>query len=259
MINLINLQATLQDVDDNTEKQDSVLLKLEITPGEIFKISPCMLKKLCKELRDGVTLTECGNTEGVLPFGISRDAQIENESLSTRIVVPRAIQFCGSRSYASTDDFIRVFKMGIIRDFCIGIVDVVCQCNTCNEPLSSKKDEPCMHLLNQQDVNSEVGTFTIEGGSPLFISAESFRVTDEENIQLLLENWGLDMASLMEVKLNALSQSSNVNDEVPPEVINHNSNSGLAFTKSRSEVGRRSSNLRRTIPGSGNRWNKINK
>ena len=81
MINALYLKATLQAVLANSAKLNSVFLKIKIASGDIFQIDDSILQKLCKELKDGVGLTECGRTEDVLPYGISRDAKIENGCL----------------------------------------------------------------------------------------------------------------------------------------------------------------------------------
>ena len=212
MIDFLYIAATFQALSENPAKLDSVLLKLEITAGDIFRIDPSMLQALCEKLRNGVGLTECGRTEDVLPYGRSREAKIENGRLSTIIKVPKSLKFGGRHSYASTDDFIRALSDGIVRDFSIGLVNVICQCNICNELLSSELGGHCArgHLPGQEltDANGDVATYkVIKEGQPLFISAEPFQLTEYENIQLLLEDWGLDSASLMEAKINALSQS----------------------------------------------------
>ena len=80
---------------------------------------------------------------------------IENGSLFAIIEVPRGLKFGGRRSYASTDDFIMVFYDGMVRDFSIGLSDVICECNTCNESLSSVQNQCCEHLPGQENAESE--------------------------------------------------------------------------------------------------------
>ena len=206
MINCLNLAATLQKFYEDSVKPDSAFLKLEIAAGKIFQIDPSMLQKLCKELKEGVGLTECGRTEDVLPYGISRDAVIENDCLSTIIEVPKGLNL-GRHSYASTDGFIKAFNHGIVRHFSIGLVDVMGECNVCRKSLSSKYEECCEHSpgLKVED-NDKIATYKIKDGVALFISAEPFPVTEDGNIQLLLEDWELDRVTLMAAKINALSQ-----------------------------------------------------
>ena len=208
MINFLNLAATLQKFCEGSVKPDSAFLKLEIAAGKIFQIDPSMLQKLCKELKEGVGLTECGRTEDVLPYGISRDAAIENDCLSTIIEVPKGLNL-GRHSYASTDGFIKAFNHGIVRHFSIGLVDVMCECNVCGKSLSSKYEKCCEHSpgLKVAD-NDKIATYKIKDGIALFISAEPFPVTEAGNIQLLLEDWELDRATLMAAKIDALSQAS---------------------------------------------------
>lgn len=239
MINSLYLEATFQALLASSAKLNSVFLKIEIASGDIFQIDDSILQKLCEELKDGVGLTECGRTEDVLPYGRSRDAEIENGCLSTIIEVPKGLKFGGQRSYASTDDFIMVFSDGIVQDFSIGLVDVICQCNTCNEPLSSEYEQFCKHLPGEKVADSdEVHTYKIKEGRALFISAEPFPVTDDDNIQLLLEDWGLDKASLMQAKINELSQSGKL-DDLPPEMIDKSLGLGLVSTASHPGIRRR--------------------
>ena len=245
MINSLYLKATLQAVLANSAKLDSVFLKIEIASGDIFQIDDSILQKLCQELKDGVGLTECGRTEDVLPYGVSRDAEIENGCLSTIIEVPRGLKFGGQRSYASTDDFIKVFYSGIVRDFSIGLVNVICECDTCNEPLSSHYKQCCEHFPGDKDTDSDkIYTYKIKEGRALFISAELFLVTDDDNIRLLLEDWGVDEASLMEAKINELSQSGKL-DDLPPELIEKYSGLGLVYTESHHGIRRRTQKFRR--------------
>ena len=239
MINALYLAATLQALYPNSAKLNSVFLKLEIVSGDIFQLDESILQKLCKGLKDGVGLTECGRTEDVLPYGRSRDAEIKNGYLSTIIEVPRGLKFGGQHSYASTDDFIMVFSDGMVRDFSIGLFDVICECNTCNKPLYSAYDQCCEHLPGKKDAESEdIYIYKIKEGSALFISADPFPVTDNDNIQLLLEDWGLDGASLMEAKINELSQSGKL-DDLPPELIKKYNELGLVLTASHPGIRRR--------------------
>lgn len=245
MINSLYLGATLQALCTNPAKPNSVFLKLEITSEDIFQIDNSMLQKLRENLKEGVGLTECGRTEDVLPYGRSRDAEIENGHLSTIIEVPRGLKFGGQHSYASTDDFIMVFSDGIVRNFSIGLIDVTCQCNTCNKLLYNVYDQCCEHVPGEKDAESEdLYTYKIKDGSALFISADPFRVTDDDNIQLLLEDWGLDRASLIEAKIDGLSQSEKLNS-VPPELIDKALGLGLTFTRSHPGIRRRTRNFRR--------------
>ncbi|MDE0017824.1 MAG: hypothetical protein OXU51_16700 [Candidatus Poribacteria bacterium] len=245
MINSLYLAATLQALCTNSAKLDSVFLKLEIVSGDIFQIDDSILQKLCQELKDGVGLTECGRTEDVLPYGSSREAEIENGYLSTIIEVPRGLKFGGQRSYASTDDFIMVFSDGMVRDFSIGLVDVICRCDICNESLSSDYKQCCEHLPGEKDVDrDEIYTYKIKEGRALFISADPFPVTDDDNIQLLLEDWGVDEASLIEAKINELSQSGK-RDDLPPELIEKYSGLGLVYTASHPGIRRRTRKFRR--------------
>ena len=239
MINALYLKATLQAVLASSAKLNSVFLKIEIASGDIFQMDDSILQKLCDELKDGVGLTECGRTEDVLPYGRSRDAKIENGRLSTIIEIPRGLKFGGQRSYASTDDFIRVFSDGMVPDFSVGLVDVICQCDTCNESLSSDYKQCCEHFPGEKDADrDEIHTYKIKEGRALFISADPFPVTDDDNIQLLLEDWGVDEASLMEAKTNELSQSGKL-DDLPPKLIEKYSRLGLAYTASHPGIRRR--------------------
>ena len=239
MINSLYLEATFQALLASSAKLNSVFLKIEIASGDIFQIDDSILQKLCEELKNGVGLTECGRTEDVLPYGTSRDAEIENGCLSTIIEVPRGLKFGGQRSYASTDDFIMVFSDGIVRDFSIGLVDAICQCDTCNESLSSDYKQCCEHFPGEKDADTDkIHTYKIKEGRALFISAEPFPVTDDDNIQLLLEDWGLDKASLMQAKINELSQSGKLGD-LSPEMIDKFLGLGLTFTASHPGIRRR--------------------
>ena len=231
MIDFLYIAATFQALTENPAKSNSVLLKLEITAGDIFRIDPSMLQPLCEELRNGVGLTECGRTEDVLPYGISRDAKIENGCLSTIIEVLKGLNL-GQRSYASTDDFIMVFSDGMVQDFSIGLINVICQCDICNELLSSELGGHCAHLPGQEDENGNVATYTIKEGQPIFISAEPFQLTEHENIQLLREDWELDRAALMEV----LSQSGELGKI---GVIDKLPGSSLIVTSSHPSIHRR--------------------
>ncbi len=232
MIDFLYIAATFQALSENPAKSDSVLLKLEITAGGIFRIDPSMLQPLCEELRNGVGLTECGRTEDVLPYGKSQDAKIESGRLSTTIRVPKSLKFGGQHSYASTDDFIMAFSDGMVQDFSIGLVNVICQCDICNELLSSELGGHCAHLPGQEDENGDVATYTIKEGQPIFISAEPFQLTEHENIQLLREDWGLDRAALKEI----LSQSGELDKN---EVIDKLPSSSLIFTSSHPGIHRR--------------------
>ena len=239
MINALYLKATLQAVRASSAKLNSVLLKIEIASGDIFQMDDSILQKLCDELKDGVGLTECGRTEDVLPYGRSRDAKIEGGCLSTIIEIPRGLKFGGQRSYASTDDFIRVFSDGMVRDFSIGLVNVICQCDICNESLSSDYKQCCEHLPGEKNAaGDEIHTYNIKEGRALFISADPFPVTDDDNIQLLLEDWGLDEASVMEAEIKELSQSGKL-DDIPPELIEKYRGLGLVYTASHPGIRRR--------------------
>ncbi len=245
MINALYLKATLQAVLASSAKLNSVFLKIEIASGDIFQMDDSILQKLCDELKDGVGLTECGRTEDVLPYGRSRDAKIESGCLSTMIEIPKGLKFGGQRSYASTDDFIMVFSDGMVRDFSIGLVDVICRCNICNESLSSDYKQCCEHFPGETDVNrDEIHTYNIKEGRALFISADPFPVTDDDNIQLLLEDWGVDEASLMEAKINELSQSGKL-DDLPSELREKYSKLGLVCTASHPGIRRRTRKFRR--------------
>ncbi len=207
MINCLNLAATFQKLYEDSAEPSSAFLKLEIAVGNIFQIDSSMLQKLCKELKDGVGLTECGRTEDVLPYGISRDATFENGCLAAIIEIPKGLNL-RRHSYASTDDFIKAFDNGIVRHFSIGLVDVICECNACHKSLSSKYEECCEHSLGLKVADNGKGTtYKIKEGIALFISAEPFPVTEDGNIQLLLEDWELDKATLMAAKISALSQA----------------------------------------------------
>lgn len=187
MVNALNLAATLQEFNEDSSKSDSLFLDLEIVPGDIFQIDESMLKTLCKELQHGVGLTECGQID-VLPYGRSRAAKIENGRLSTTIEVPKGLKL-GRRNFASTDDVIKAMKAGIIRDFSIVLVDVLCECNRCNIPLSSNYQECCEHGPWQKTEDTEDPfTYTIKEGRVLAVSAEPFRITDAENIELLFQD-----------------------------------------------------------------------
>jgi len=245
MISSLYLAATLQTLCTSDAKLNSVFLKLEIVSGDIFQIDDSILQKLCEDLKAGVGLTECGRTEDVLPYGRSRDAEIENGYLSTIIEVPRGLKFGGQHSYASTDDFMRVFSAGIVRDFSIGLIDVTCQCNTCNKPLYSVYEQCREHVPGEKDTASEeLYTYKIKEGSALFISADPFPVTDNDNIQLLLEEWGVDEASLMEAEINELSQSGKLSD-LPPKLIEKYLGLGLVYTASHPGIPRRTRKFRR--------------
>lgn len=239
MINALYLKGTLQAVLASSAKLNSVLLKIEIASGDIFQMDDSILQKLCDKLKDGVGLTECGRTEDLLPYGRSRDAKIESGRLSALIEIPRGLKFGGQRSYASTDDFIRVFSDGMVRDFSIGLVDVICQCDTCNEPLSSDCKQYREYARGEKDTDGDkIHTYKIKEGHPLFISADPFPVTDDDNMQLLLEDWGLDEASLMEAEIKELSQSGKL-DDLPPELIEKYSGLGLVYTASHPGIRRR--------------------
>ena len=213
MVDFLYIAAAFQEISENPAKSDSVLLKLEITAGDIFQIDPSMLQALCEKLRNGVGLIECGRTEDLLPYGRSRGAKIENGCLSTIIEMPKGLNL-GRHSYASTDGLIRACAHGIVRDFSIGLVDIICQCNICNEFLSSEEGGHCEHLPGQECENGVVPTYTIKEGRPLFISAEPFSLTEYENIQLLREDWGLDRAALMEVlsQIGELGKVGGINE-----------------------------------------------
>ncbi len=239
MINSLYLQATLQALLTNSTKPNSVFLKIEIVSGNIFQIDDSILQKLCKDLKDGVGLTECGRTEDLLPYGRSRDAKIENDCLSTIVEVPRGLKFGGQRSYASTDDFIMVFSDGMVRDFSIGLINVICQCNTCQASLSSEYEQCCEHLPGQKVADSDdMHTYKIKDGIALFISADPFPVTDDDNIQLLLEDWGLDKAALIEAKINDLNQSGKLAD-LPLEMIDKYLGLGTIVTNSHPGIRKR--------------------
>lgn len=187
MVNALNLAATLQKTDEGSPKSDSLFLELKIVPGDIFQIDESMLNTLCNELQHGVGLTECGQID-VLPYGISRDAKIENGCLSTTIEVPKGLKL-GRRSFASTDDVIKATEAGIIQDFSIVLVDVLCECNLCHAPLSFNHQECCEHGPWQKTEDTEDPfTYTIKEGRALAVSAEPFRVTDAENIELLFQD-----------------------------------------------------------------------
>ena len=158
---------------------------------------------------------------------------------STTIEVPRGLKFGGQRSYASTDDFIMVFSDGIVRDFSIGLVNVICECDNCNESLSSDYKQCCEHFPGEKDADRDkIHTYKIKEGRALFISADPFPVTDEDNIQLLLEDWGVDEVSLMEAEINELSQSGKLSD-LPPELIKKYGRLGLVYTASHPGIRRR--------------------
>ena len=232
MIDFLYIAAAFQALSENPAKSNSVLLKLEITAGDIFQIDLSMLQALCEKLRDGVGLTECGRTEDVLPYGRSQDAKIENGRLSTIIRILKSLKFGGQHSYASTDDFIMAFSDGMVRDFSIGLINVICQCNICKELLSSELGGHCGHLPGQEDENGDVATYTIKEGQPIFISAEPFQLTEHENIQLLREAWGLDRAALEKF----LSQSGELDKN---EVIDKLPGASLIVTSSHPSIHRR--------------------
>lgn len=187
MVNALNLAATFRKINEDSPKSDSRFLELEIVPGDIFQIDESMLKTLCNELQHGVGLTECGQID-VLPYGRSRAAKIENGRLSTTIEVLKGLKL-GRRSFASTDDVIKATEAGIIRDFSIVLVDVLCECDRCNIPLSSNYQECCEHGPGQKIEDTEDPfTYTIKEGRVLAVSAESFRITDAENIELLFQD-----------------------------------------------------------------------
>lgn len=187
MVNALNLAATLRKINEDSPKSDSLFLELEIVPGDIFQIDESMLNTLCDELRHGVGLTECGQID-VLPYGRSRTAKIEDGRLSTTIEVIKGLKL-GRRSFASTDDVIKATKAGIIRDFSIVLVDVLCECDRCNIPLSSNYQECCKHGPGQKSEDTEDPfTYTIKEGRALAVSAEPFRITDAENIELLFQD-----------------------------------------------------------------------
>lgn len=197
MVNALNLAATLRKINEDSPKSDSLFLELEIVPGDIFQIDESMLNTLCNELQDGVGLTECGQID-VLPYGRSRTAKIENGRLSTTIEVLKGLKL-GRRSFASTDDVIKATKAGIIQDFSIVLVDVLCECDCCNIPLSSNYQECCEHGPGQKTEDSEDPfTYTIKKGKALAVSAEPFRMMDNDNIQLLSQDWKLRMENLEE-------------------------------------------------------------
>ena len=190
MVNALNLAATLRGIHDDSEKPGSLFFELEIVPGDIFQIDESMLKTLCNELQHGVGLTECRQTD-VLPYGRSRAAKIKGGCLSTTIEVPKGLKL-GRRSFASTDDVIRATKAGLIQDFSIGLVDVRCECNFCGTLLSSEYEKCCEHQPGQKIGDTEeIATYTIKAGKALTVSAESFRVTDYENLQQLFQDWQL--------------------------------------------------------------------
>ena len=243
MVDFLYIAATLQKLAEDPAKPDSAFLKLEIAKGDIFRIDSSMLQELCEELKNGVGLIECGRTEDLLPYGISRNAKIENDCLSTIIEVPKGLNL-GRHSYASTDGLIRVCAHGIVRHFSIGLVDVICQCNICNELLSSEVEGHCTHLPGQEFENGEVSKYTIKGGQPIFVSAESVPITEYENIQLLLEDWGLDGASLIEAKINALDQSEELSKAGSAKDKNSSHGLVLSLTRSHPVVRRRTRRLR---------------
>ena len=116
MINILKIPATIQEIYNDPAKERSTFLKLEIVPGEVFRIDDSMLKILCEELNQGISFTECGRTD-ILPCGISRDAQIEKGRLLTTIEVLKGLKYGGRYSFASTDDLIRGIEEEIIVNF----------------------------------------------------------------------------------------------------------------------------------------------
>ena len=82
--------------------------------------------------------------------------------------------------------------------------------------------------------------YKIKDGEPLSISADPFPVTDDENIQLLLEDWRLDKESLIEAKIKDFSQSEKPVNSLPPEMI-EKFGSSLVITASHRGIRRRPS------------------
>ena len=185
MINALKLAATLEKIWYHPTQSDTVFLELQIVPGEIFQINDTILNQLCEELKQGIKLTELGRTD-ILPYGKSLDARIENGHLSTTLKMLKGIKFGGRQSYGSTDDLIKVFNSGVVQDFFIGLGDVLCECNTCQKPLStSYTDENCVHFPGVKDENDNVATYTIKAARAIIVSCVGIKVTDHENIEYI--------------------------------------------------------------------------
>ena len=130
-------------------------MKLEIIPGEVFRIDDAMLKILCEELNEGISFTECGRTD-ILPCGISRNAQIEKGRLLTTIEVLKGLKYRGTHSFASTDGLIRGIEEKIIVNFFIGLGNVIAECDNCKKPFSPWPNQGCKHWPGDKNEEEKV-------------------------------------------------------------------------------------------------------
>ena len=184
MINTLKLAAILKKVWHHATKFNSAFLELQIAPGEIFQIDRTMLNQLCEQLKQGIGLTECGRTD-LLPYGRSRDARIENGHLYTTIEILKGLKLGGRHSYGSTDDLIKVFNTGLVRDFFIGLGNVLCECNICQKPFSTYADERCVHLPGEKNEDNSFATYKIKEARAMIVSSVGVKVTDHENIEYI--------------------------------------------------------------------------
>ena len=209
MINTLKIAAILKKVCDDPTKPDFAFLKLKIVPGEIFQIDGPMLKQLCDELKQGVGLTECGRTD-ILPYGISQDAEIENNCLSITIKVRKGRKFGGRHSYGSTDDLIIMMEDRIVGNFFVGLGNVVCECDTCHKNLSMWSEERCDHWPGEKNKNDKVNTYTIKEGRALIVSSVALQVTDNDNIELLSLDGELDKINMRLSRKEFLSRDPRI-------------------------------------------------
>ena len=186
MIDTLKLPTILKKVCNDPGKPNSAFLELEIVPGEIFKIDPSMLQELCDELKCGISLIECGRTN-ILPYGVSRDAKIENGRLSIRVEVLKGLKLGGQHSFASTDSVIKVINAGIVKHFFIGLGNVICECDKCQETLFKRDERRCGHWPGEKDKDGSVFTYTIKKALPVIVSSVTLKVRDYENIELLTQ------------------------------------------------------------------------
>lgn len=186
MIDTLKLPAILKKVYDDPAKPDSAFLDIEIVPGEIFRIDTSMLQELCDELKYGIPLIENGRTN-MLPYGISRDAKIEEGCLSTRIQVLKGLQLSGQHSLTSTDGVLKLINAGIVRHFFIGLGNVKCECDECKETLFKWDKMSCQHWPGQRDKKGISFTYTVKEALVLVISSVTLKVRDYENIELLTQ------------------------------------------------------------------------
>ena len=191
MINILKIPATIQEIYNDPARERSAFLKLEIVPGEVFRIGDSMLKILCEELNQGVAFTECGRTD-ILPCGISRNAQIEKGRLLTTIEVLKGLKYGGTHSFASTDGLIRGIEEKIIVNFFIGLGNVISECDNCKKAFSPWPNRSCAHWPGDKNEEEKVNTYMVKEAWVMIVSTVTLKVTDYENIELLTRSHELD-------------------------------------------------------------------